>query len=431
MTEIEEIGLEEELEASLPPGPSMVPTEETRLSEYAREIEQLTKVAEGFGLSFHPISFRRASRDNLSLVASFGLPNRFSHWYFGGIYKNLKMQQDEQLFSILELVLNTNPVYAFLLDTNSHLENLVVIAHVLGHVDFFKNNCWYARSDQNMLNKCELHSRTLRHLSDKFGKEKVDAIIAAALTVCGSVNTFEQNPHFRRERLLYFLNEQLERRVRKMRKSDPAWADAYLGHKVLSMICEETEYFDLIGRTQIINEGWASYIEFKVLEKFLDPGQWLAFSLLFSKRPPPYLIGFTLFDSIFRQRGWDGVLQVRRSYEDIAFVDQFLTQDLSRRLDLFMLDRESVEKDYDARKVKERIIEEKLFKGEPQVKVSEFNDDTLAVTLKHADEERTLDKKRCELFLKEVHLLWPHEVTLLDNENIYRINARGFSLERK
>ncbi len=516
-----------------------VVSQDPELHNYKQEITRLRRLGDGFGLNLVSICFERASKDSLSLVASFGLPNRFSHWYFGGIYKNLKIQQDESIFSILELVLNTNPPYAFLLDTNSHLENLMVIAHVLGHVDFFRSNCWYAGSkykagsDQDMLNKCELHSRSIRDLSQRFGKERVDDIIAAVMTISGTVNVFEVNQKERRKRLLYFLQEQLEKRqplrekqlelletriqqadtqlqlqqgrnerqptkrlesrqarleekrgkleqqlekvenrlqsppekqrpvtsrkqaddlaprleslqasltssdgkvrddLHELRAPVEQLIDTYLHSRIIPMIGQETEYFDVIGRTQIINEGWASFIEFKCLEKFLDPAQWLEFSLHFSKRPPPYLIGFTLFASIFNQGGWDRVLEVRKSFEDIAFVDQYLTQELSEKLDLFMLDKETGEKDFDSRKVKEKIIEEKQHKGQPQVVVEEFDDRSLTITLKHVEDERTLDKKRCELFLKEVHLLWPHEVVLLDSENVYRVNNRGFSLERK
>lgn len=411
--------------------PDLPEHDPARLAEYSDDIDRLTALAGGFGLSFHPIWFRRASRDNLSLVASFGLPNRFSHWYFGGIYKNLKLQQDEAMFSILELVLNTNPVYAFLLDSNTHLENLVVIAHVLGHVDFFKNNCWYTRSDKDMLNKCEQHSRAIRQLSLRYGKERVDDLLAAALTISGTVNSFELNPALRRERLLYFLDDRLESRLKKLKKSDPAWVDTYLAAKLLRMIRLETEYFDLIGRTQIINEGWASFVEFKCLEKYLPPDQWLEFSLMFSKRPPPYLIGFTLWDSIFRQGGWSKVLRVRATYEDVAFVDEFLSQDLIRRLDLFIVDNETGEKDDDVRKIKDRIIEDKLLRGEPQVRVSGCDAESLALSLRHLDTERTLDKKRCELFMRELYKLWPHEVSLLDGDNLYRLSPRGFSVERK
>ena len=106
------------------------------VDELQRVIKKLRTIGEGFGLSFDEIFFEEATTDNLSMVASFGLPNRFTHWYFGGIYKNLKIQQDEKMIQILELVLNTVPSYAFLLDTNTKLENWMVIATFMATLIF-------------------------------------------------------------------------------------------------------------------------------------------------------------------------------------------------------------------------------------------------------------------------------------------------------
>ena len=60
-----------------------------------------------------------------------GLPNRFIHWYWGGTYKELVTQQNKEVFSILELVLNTVPSHAFLRSSNTYLQNVLVIARVL------------------------------------------------------------------------------------------------------------------------------------------------------------------------------------------------------------------------------------------------------------------------------------------------------------
>ncbi|MBI4858703.1 MAG: SpoVR family protein [Candidatus Riflebacteria bacterium] len=294
------------------------PTEADELAEYHPFIKRMREIGESYGMSYRDIFWRKATQDNLSFVASFGLPNRFSHWYFGGIYKNLKIQQDESLISILELVLNTDPVYAFLLEHNSLLENLMVIAHVYGHVDFFRNNAWYVKSDRNMLNRCEFHARTIRELAATHGQAKVDDMIEASLTIANTVNPFERDPKKKRERLIYFIRDHTRTLASTTKKSDPRHTDLKLAHQVLSMMCLEMEYFDLIGRTQIINEGWASFVEFKILEKVLKPKEWLEFTLQFSKRPAPYLIGFTLFNACFRRGGWPEVLQIRNDYEDIA-----------------------------------------------------------------------------------------------------------------
>ena len=399
--------------------------------EYQEAIEALTRLAMETKLGYLPIHFRMATQDDLAEIASFGLPNRFNHWYFGGVYKNLKLQQDQEIFRILELVLNTDPIYAFLLDSNTRLENLTVIAHVLGHVDFFVENCWYSRSDKQILNRCEYHARTIRSLRDEHGKEHIDGLITAALTLATYATAFEKDPAERRKRPFYFLQERLEKAARRAPAEDEFGDHCRLAGRILGMMQREQEYFDLISRTQIMNEGWASFVEFKLLEDYLPPEQWMGFSLSFSKRPAPYLIGFTLYQDIFKRRGWEGVKEVRRYYEDVAFVDEFLTQDLSRELDLFVMDRESGERDYDVRKVKEKIIEEKLYKNSPVVEVKGIDEDSGELKLISTDPDRTLDRKRTELFLAEIFRLWPRPLLLSDAENDYRRNAEGFSREKR
>src|SRR5262249_6358938 len=109
-------------------------------------IRELEGLARDRGLVLDPLGFQITDSDEIAQVASMGLPNRFIHWYWGGTYKELVLQQTKEVFSILELVLNTAPSHAFLRSTNSYLQNVLVIAHVFGHADFFTNNHWYRKS---------------------------------------------------------------------------------------------------------------------------------------------------------------------------------------------------------------------------------------------------------------------------------------------
>src|ERR1041385_8286731 len=77
-------------------------------------------------------------------VGSYGLPGRFSHWTHGRAYHQMKTMYDFGLSKIYELVINTDPCYAFLMEANSPLENKLVVAHVLAHCDFFRHNAYFA-----------------------------------------------------------------------------------------------------------------------------------------------------------------------------------------------------------------------------------------------------------------------------------------------
>ena len=382
------------------------------LNEYESVIGRLETLAHDRGLNFDPVIFQLTDSDEIAEVASMGLPNRFVHWYWGGVYKELVTQQNKEVFSILELVLNTAPSHAFLRSSNSYLENVLVIAHVFGHADFFMNNHWYQKSNKNMLNEAERHARMIRTYERQYGHERVEKLLDALLTVASSVNAFERSPKERRRRLIYYLEE-------KAPLED-------FERTILEAIREEAEYFDLIQRTHIINEGWATFVEAELLMRLLSAQEWASISVHLCNRPAPYTIGYTLFKSIRDAEGFDRALETRRFHEDVSLIDEALTEDLVRRLDIFVYDPKEKQKSYDLVKVKDMLINQKLYKGDPRIEVdpSSCGRDLLLV---HQDEDRKLEPKRIGLFLKAVYALWRNPVKLRANGKVYTYDRRGLS----
>ncbi len=372
------------------------------IGEYQTVIRELEVLARDRGLEFDPVVFQITDSDEIAEVASMGLPNRFIHWYWGGTYKELVLQQSKEVFSILELVLNTAPSHAFLRSANTYLQNVLVIAHVLGHADFFANNHWYRKSNKNMLNLAEQHARMIRSFEVRYGRERVEKLLDALLTVATSVNAFERSGPELKKRLIYYLEERapLEDFERIL----------------LESIREEAEYFDLIQRTHIINEGWATFVEAELLNRLLTAKEWATISVQLSNRPAPYTIGYTFFASLRDQAGFDRVLEIRRFYEDVSLIDLVLTDELVRRLDIFVYDPKEKQKSYDLQKVKEMLIAQKHA-------ASQGRDLLLA----HLDEDRKLEPKRVNLFLRAVYSLWRNPVKLRANGKVYTYDRRGLS----
>src|SRR5205807_4575344 len=379
------------------------------IGEYQTVIHELEDLARDRGLAFDPVVFQITDSDEIAEVASMGLPNRFIHWYWGGTYKELVLQQSKEVFSILELVLNTAPSHAFLRSANTYLQNVLVIAHVLGHADFFANNHWYRKSNKNMLNLAEQHARMIRSFEVRYGRERVEKLLDALLTVATSVNAFERSGPELKKRLIYYLEERapLEDFERIL----------------LESIREEAEYFDLIQRTHIINEGWATFVEAELLRDILDTPSWASLSVQLSNRTAPYTIGYALFQRIKRERGFDAALEVRTYYEDIRLLDEMLTDEMVRRLDIFVYDPKEKQKSYDLQQVKEMFITQKLHKGEPHIEV-ESGSGPKELLLGHLEEDRKLDSKRVGLFLKAVHSLWRNPVRLRANGKVDRKSTR-------
>ena len=92
------------------------------------------------------------------IAAYGGFPVRYPSWRFGMDYERLDKGHQWGLSKIYELVVNTNPSYAFLMEQNDLLQNKVVVAHVLGHTDFFKNNVYFRHTSGNMIDKVSVNA---------------------------------------------------------------------------------------------------------------------------------------------------------------------------------------------------------------------------------------------------------------------------------
>src|SRR5918995_1429136 len=131
------------------------------LAAHQRQIE---KWAAGHGLDFYPTIFELVDCDQLNEVAAYGgFPTRYPHWRFGMEYEQLSKGYSYGLQKIYELVINNDPCYAYLLRSNALTDQKLVMAHVYGHCDFFKNNAWFARTNRKMMDEMANHGNRIRN----------------------------------------------------------------------------------------------------------------------------------------------------------------------------------------------------------------------------------------------------------------------------
>ena len=126
-------------------------TEHSAFTDLESAIGEVWEIAQRFGLDPFPVHFELVPASIMYEFGAYGLPGRFSHWTHGKAYQQIKTMYDYGLSKIYELVINSNPSYAFLLENNSVLQNKVVAAHVLGHSDFFKHNVYLGHTSREML----------------------------------------------------------------------------------------------------------------------------------------------------------------------------------------------------------------------------------------------------------------------------------------
>ena len=98
-------------------------------------------------------------------------------------YEQLSKSYEYGLSKIYELVINNDPCYAYLMEGNEFLDQKLVMAHVYGHCDFFKNNMWFAPTHRKMMDEMANHATRVRRYMDRFGVEEVENFIDRCLSI--------------------------------------------------------------------------------------------------------------------------------------------------------------------------------------------------------------------------------------------------------
>ena len=277
--------------------------------------------ARAYGLDFYECIFEVLDYDEISEIAALGgFPTRYPHWRFGMEYQQLAKGYRYGLQKIYEMVINNDPCYAYLLRCNQLVDQKLVMAHVYGHNDFFKNNIWFSQTNRKMMDETANHGSRIRSYMDRFGEDAVEGFIDSCLSLENlidiysplikrrdAINRYDFAPEDDDERqpskfqskqyMDSFINppEVLKQEARK-RESDKEKTKAtslpeqperdvllFLmecaplkpwQYDVLAIVREEAYYFAPQGQTKIMNEGWASFWHSTIMtQKTLHPSE--------------------------------------------------------------------------------------------------------------------------------------------------------------
>ena len=103
-------------------------------AELEAERKKICKIAKEVGLDFFETIFELVPYAKLNEVAAKGgFPVRYPHWRFGMEFEQLSKSYEYGLSKIYELVINTDPCYAYLMEGNELLDQKLVMAHVYGN----------------------------------------------------------------------------------------------------------------------------------------------------------------------------------------------------------------------------------------------------------------------------------------------------------
>src|SRR3984957_5931437 len=146
--------------------------------------KQIREQARAYGLDFFPVFFAMCDYEQMNEIAAYGgFPQRYPHWRFGMGYERLRKQHHYGLGRIYEMVINNDPCYAYLQESNQLVDQKLVIAHVYGHADFFKNNYWFSKTNRKMMDQMANHASRVRRYMDVHGEDEVETFIDRCLSI--------------------------------------------------------------------------------------------------------------------------------------------------------------------------------------------------------------------------------------------------------
>ncbi|MDB5840225.1 MAG: SpoVR family protein [Herminiimonas sp.] len=436
------------------------------LKDYADRIEQL---AVRLGLDFYPVDFEVVPNNFMMEIAVYGLPVRMPHWSFGVRYIHQLIRQGMGHSRIFEVMFPGDPCHAYLTEDNTVPENTLVVAHVLGHADFAKNNHLFARfmemAGGHILENAAAHAHRIDAALEEYGQERVEAVLDAALALEPHIDTNGElhrlpypaqpqdadaadEPDSFRQR---FHNLPGEKRLRSEPQRpgrpqipprpeyDLLWFIANYAPElegwerdIFLAVREESFYFYPVFACQIMNEGWASYWHARLLREadFLPHELYLSAIKAHSDvvRPfaadnqlalavNPYHLGFSIWEDLIEKRGLEAARRICREEDDFGFIRNYLDRELADKLELFVYESHDDGgiriADRDIHAIREAILAPKFNYGAPRVAASRMHvDGSLELVHDHQSDGRGLDISRAERVLEYIARVWRRPVSL-------------------
>ncbi|MDD2373497.1 MAG: SpoVR family protein [Syntrophomonadaceae bacterium] len=425
------------------------------LLQYNYRIEEMILAA---GLNTYPQEFEICSyEDMLGYEAYAGMPVRYPHWSFGKAYERKKTFYRYNLTGLpYEMVINSNPCLAYLMKDNTLLLQILTMAHVYGHNDFFKNNRLFkigTRAEYS-LEMFKSHARRIsEYIQDpSIGYARVERVLNAAhalrFQIYRTVGEKHLTPEEVKEKIIDeytspigsehpLLQEKMEKPVPDLNRI-PLKAEEDLllflmryanlsewEKDILNIVRQESLYFLPQIETKIMNEGWASYWHYRILNN-MDLPQELHLEFLkrhnqvvspFEGALNPYYLGFKLFAQL-DQEGQD-IFAVREQERDASFLRRYLNEEICRELNLFSFHKKGkdyyikeVADDEGWKKVRNALALNVGIQSIPVIKVLEVGANNSLLMLEHEWDGRELQLEYAHQTLKHLAQLWGGKVRL-------------------
>jgi stage V sporulation protein R len=415
--------------------------------------EKITEIAKSYGLDWYEIAYETVSyHEMIGAMAYHGMPSHYPHWSYGKSFERTHTMYNTGNEGLpYEMILNSDPSIAYLMLENPIYLQILIMAHCVGHSDFFKNNRTFKDTDAATvaMRFRAARNRIQSYIEDpSIGIEAIEKVIDACHTL--------QYQHDRRGRIRED-EKKLREKYKELIKNDKKgeWKDFNIDklplepeydilkfimenspklsnweRDVINIVHEESLYFMPQIRTKVMNEGWASFWHYKILHDLELPDE---YHIPFLKthnlvlrpwglRINPYHLGFEIFKHIEKTRGLQECFLAREVCNDENFIRQYLTEDLARELNLFTFSKkgkgrsgdwtidEIVEDDDSWFEIRRNLLAQVGGNMIPVIYVDEVKDGELI--LRHEHDGRDLELDYADNSVTMVRNLWKGPVKL-------------------
>lgn len=473
--------------------------------DYDHEIAAL---ADEYRLDTYPNQIEVISSEQMmDAYASVGMPLGYHHWSYGKQFLNIEHSYSRgQMGLAYEIVINSNPCIAYLMEENTMTMQALVIAHACyGHNSFFKGNYLFRTwtDASSIIDYLVFAKNYIAQCEEKYGIDEVETILDACHALMNYGVDRYKRPHpisaeeeqqRQKER-----EEYLQKQVNDLWRTIPMvdeTEDEKNNHRfppepqenllyfieknapllepwqreVVRIVRKIAQYFYPQRQTQVMNEGWATFWHYTLLNTLHERGKVTdGFMLEFLQshtsviyQPPysspyysginPYTLGFAMMSDIRRiceaptdedhkwfpdiaGSNWLETLDfAMRNFKDESFILQFLSPKVMRDLKLFAIVDDDNEDDIEVTAihddngylaVREMLAGQyNLGNREPNIQVYNVNiRGDRSLTLHHHQFSRKPMGDTTPEVLRHLHQLWGFDVRLHSIQNDVVVNT--------
>ena len=402
-------------------------------------------IAKNHGLDWFDINYEICDYyEMIGHMSYHGMPSHYNHWSYGKTFERTHLNYNMGQSGLpYEMIINSNPSIAYLMMQNPLYLQILIMAHCVGHSDFFKNNrCFKDTDPEHVVSRMRNAKKRIQsYIEDpSIGQEKVEAFLDNLHAIKYQTNRYGTPRKTRAEvkdNEVKRYNKYKEKGIsldydsldtKRLLKPDHDMLSFFTEYypdqfknwqlDLIEIVKQDSWYFMPQIQTKILNEGWASFWHYKILHELdLPDSMHLPFLKMHNAvvRPHlggvnPYHVGFYIFQKLEKEFGLEKCFEVRNTHDDVAAIRLYLDEEDFRELNFFACQNE---KDGSA------VVSINMI---PHIYVDRVESDGTLV-LKHEHDGRDLELDYADKVMDHIREIWDKEVKLFTiiEEEIWEI----------